>query len=245
MWLNQFNIFLSTARKDIPNYKNKTSIQGEKTRAKRFNVIKEFGRWLVKNKNLSSIEELKDYKINVRKIKHYTLTLEEIKKIQNYKFKKLAHQQAIDMFIVGCHTGVRISDVILINKNKVIQFGSSKILKMIAFKTKERFEVPLTDKVIKILEKYDYNLNLMSDVKVNFYIHEALENIDQGDFKPKFKLITFHTGRRTFITNLVNNNISVNAIMKMTGHKKISTLQEYINPDYPLMIDNVKIFNNL
>jgi hypothetical protein len=33
--------------------------------------------------------------------------------------------------------------------------------------------------------------------------------------------------------------------MKMTGHKKISTLQEYINPDYELITENIKVFNDL
>lgn len=254
-WLNQFNSFLAAIRKDIPNYKFITSAQGEKTRAKRFSVLKEFGKWLVENKYLNSYEVLREYKIKVKKSKYYALSLEEIKEIQDFIFEKKTHQNAIDMFIVACHTGVRISDVGLIGKSKITQFGSTKMLRMDAFKTKERFEVPLTEKVIEILEKHNYKLSLMADAKVNHYIHEALEKIEtfkkeyeygaNADAKPLFKLITFHTGRRTFITNLVNSNISINAIMKMTGHKKISTLQEYINPDYPLLIENVKIFNDL
>ena len=68
---------------------------------------------------------------------------------------------------------------------------------------------------------------------------------NDGDSKPIYEQITFHTARRTFITNLVNANISLNAIMKMTGHKKITTLQEYINSDYQLIKENIKIFNEI
>jgi integrase len=255
IWLSQFNTFLSKTRKEIIGYKFKTSAQNDKTRSKRFSVLKEFGKWLVKNKFLTTIETLNEFRIKPIKIKYYALSLEELKKIQNFRFINANYQKAIDILIVACHCGVRFSDAIRINKNRITNYEDTEILKMISQKSKEKFEVPLTKKVKEILVKYDYNLNLMAGQKVNKYIHEALELVDgfkeeyeygtEGDAKPIYKLVTFHTGRRTFITNLVNNNISLNAIMKMTGHKKISTLQGYINPDYPLMIENVKIFNDL
>jgi integrase len=255
IWLSQFNTFLSKTRKEIIGYKFKTSAQNDKTRSKRFSVLKEFGKWLVKNKFLTTIETLNEFRIKPIKIKYYALSLEELKKIQNFRFINANYQKAIDILIVACHCGVRFSDAIRINKNRITNYEDTEILKMLSQKSKEKFEVPLTKKVKEILVKYDYNLNLMAGQKVNKYIHEALELVDgfkeeyeygtEGDAKPIYKLVTFHTGRRTFITNLVNNNISLNAIMKMTGHKKISTLQGYINPDYPLMIENVKIFNDL
>jgi integrase len=255
VWLNQFNRFLASPRKHIKGYKYMTGVQNDKTRDKRFSVLRTFSTWLIENNYLSSAKNLLSYDIKVQRKKYYALSLTEIKTLQIYKFENVTYQKAIDLFIVACHTGVRIGDVSRINRARIHKHNETEILIMNNQKTKEQIEVPLTEKANEIIKKYDYNLRLMTDQKVNFYLHEALQNFEcfkedyeygvDGDTKPKYKLITFHTGRRTFITNLVNNNINLNAIMKMTGHRKISTLQQYINPDYELIIDNVKIFNDL
>ena len=44
---------------------------------------------------------------------------------------------------------------------------------------------------------------------------------------PKSKLITSHTGRRTYITNCLLQGIRPHILMKTTGHKKIGTLLKY------------------
>ena len=210
---------------------------------------------MVENNYLTSVDTLLSYDIKVQRRKYYALSLTEIKILQDHKFENFAHQKVVDLFIVACHTGVRISDISRINKSRIQKHGDVEMLIMNNLKTKEVIEVPLTKKANEIIKKYNYNLKLMADQKVNFYLHEALQTIEcfhdeyeygvEGDTKQKYKLISFHTGRRTFITNLVNNNINLNAIMKMTGHKKITTLQQYINPDYNLILDNVKVFNEL
>jgi len=254
-WLNKFNIFLSKPRPKLKDYRFKTSEQNDKTRSKRFGVLKNFGDWLLKEKFLNDTEILDNFKVIVQDKSYYTLKFEELGLIQNHKFKSIPQQKAIDMFVVACHTGLRYSDVTRINKARIRIHKKVSILILNNQKTKVKIEVPLSEKVLQILDKYNYNLNLMTSQKTNYYIHKALKNINpfldeyeyglEGDTLPKHELVTFHTGRRTFITNLVNNNVSLNAIMKMTGHKKISTLQKYINPDYDLVMDNIRIFNDL
>jgi integrase len=255
MWLEQFNQFLSKERPHITGYTFLTSKQGAKTRHKRFICLKVFGNWLVSNNHLPSVEVLTKFRIRVEDSNHYALTLDEMKLLQQKKFERDTHQKAIDLFLFACHTGLRISDVKQIKRAMVKQKNGKPILELNTQKTKSKAEVPLSRFAMHILEKYDYDLKVYSDVNLNKYIHEALETIDEfneyylygnkNEDAPKFELITFHTGRRTFITNLVNNNVNLNAIMKMTGHKKISTLQEYINPDYELIAENIKIFNDL
>jgi site-specific recombinase XerD len=44
---------------------------------------------------------------------------------------------------------------------------------------------------------------------------------------PKYKLITSHTGRRTFITRSIENGVSHLVLMDMTGHSKVQTLARY------------------
>jgi integrase len=254
-WLEMFNQFLSKERPRIEGYNFLTSKQSSKTRHKRFICLKNFGGWLLANNLLPSVEVLSKFKIRVEDNNHYALSIEEVKLLQGEKFERDTHQIAIDLFLFACHTGLRISDVSHVKKAMVKEKKGGKILQLNTQKTKEKAEVPLSRFATHILEKYNYNLKQYSDVNVNKYIHEALKTIDEfkgyyvygkkNEDAPKYDLITFHTGRRTFITNLVNNNVNLNAIMKMTGHKKISTLQEYINPDYELITENIKIFNDL
>lgn len=255
MWLERFNQFLSKERPNIKGYKFLSSKQEAKTRHKRFICLKNFGNWLLTNNHLPSVEILSKFKIRVEDNNHYALSLSEIKLLQEKKFERETHQKAIDCFLFGCHTGLRISDVFQLKKAMAKEKNGKTILELNTQKTKVKAEIPLSRFALSILEKYDYNLKLYSEVNMNKYLHEALKTIEefQEDYvygnkneeAPKYELITFHTGRRTFITNLVNNNVSLNAIMKMTGHKKISTLQEYINPDYELITENIKIFNDL
>ncbi len=255
LWLERFNQFLSKERPRVEGYDFRTSKQSSKTRHKRFICLKNFGNWLLSNNKLPSVEVLSKFKIQVEDNNHYALSLDEIKLLQAKKFERDTHQIAIDLFLFACHTGLRISDVNQVKEAMVKEKKGKMILRLNTQKTKEKAEVPLSRFAMHVLEKYNYNLKQYSDVNVNKYLHEALKTIDEfkeyyvygarNEDAPKHDLITFHTGRRTFITNLVNNNVNLNAIMKMTGHKKISTLQEYINPDYELITENIKIFNDL
>jgi integrase len=44
---------------------------------------------------------------------------------------------------------------------------------------------------------------------------------------PKYKLISSHTGRRTFITRSIENGVSLLVLKDMTGHEKLQTLARY------------------
>ena len=254
-WLERFNQFLAKDRPRIANYKFLTSKQSSKTRHKRFSCLRVFAKWMVLNGQLANFDTLNMYKIRVVGNNHYALSLGELKLIHETTFIRETHKKAIDMFLFACHTGLRISDVRLVKQSMITTIKSGRFLQMKTQKSKIDAEIPLSQFAEQILVKYDYNLRLYSEGNVNKYIHEALSTLEvfkekyvygaKNEDAPKYELITFHSGRRTFITNLVNNNVNLNAIMKMTGHKKISTLQGYINPNYELISENIKIFNDI
>jgi site-specific recombinase XerD len=255
IWLSKFNQFLAKERPEIAGHKFKSRAQNDKTRHKRFSCIKQFSSWLLDKGLLDSNRELNRFRIKVDDREYYTLHMDEIKLIQSTRFSEPSHQQAVDMFVFGCHTGLRFSDIIRVTKSMVQTINGIQILKFSTQKTRERVEIPLSNKALEILLLHNYNLNLLPSSLGNKYLHLGLAEIssfttdhpfgNDGAAKPIHDQITFHTARRSFITNLVNANISLNAIMKMTGHKKISTLQAYINSDYQLIKENIRIFNEL
>ena len=45
---------------------------------------------------------------------------------------------------------------------------------------------------------------------------------------PKYRLISAHTSRRSFVTNLYKKGANVVGLMSITGHKKASTFLRYV-----------------
>ena len=45
---------------------------------------------------------------------------------------------------------------------------------------------------------------------------------------PKHKLISAHSGRRTFISNAISMGIASEVVMKWTGHTEFSSLKPYL-----------------
>ena len=53
----------------------------------------------------------------------------------------------------------------------------------------------------------------------------------QIDTRPKYALVSTHTARRSFATNLVLAGTSPYLIMKITGHKSLPSFEKYIRLD--------------
>jgi len=102
--------------------------------------------------------------------------------------------------------------------------------------------VPLCDTAITILEKYDYSLPILSNQKYNDYIKKVVEKAKicydveisrvQGKsqtfrVEKVFDLISSHSARSSFITNMKNAGIPDKTIMSITGHKDLKTFLTY------------------
>ena len=63
--------------------------------------------------------------------------------------------------------------------------------------------------------------------------------INQREIKNKYQMVCIHTARRTLATLLYEHGLPLVQIMKITGHKKLSTLQKYIksDSDIQMMLD--------
>ena len=101
----------------------------------------------------------------------------------------------------------------------------------------------LTEATFEILSKYDYNFPDLHNAIFNKKIKEVgrlaeLDEIQETESYiginrtvtkvPKYKLISAHTSRRSFVTNLYKKGASVVALMNITGHKKETTFLRYV-----------------
>ena len=145
-----------------------------------------------------------------------------------------------DLFLVGCWTGLRFSDVTRIKP----EFIQNDILTIVQQKTGGRVAIPLHPVVKSILEKYNGNLpECVSNQKFNAALKDlgryadlnerVFKSITKGGQKEttvykKWELITSHTARRSFATNLYKSGFPSISIMQITGHKTEKAFLKYI-----------------
>ena len=156
--------------------------------------------------------------------------------------------RARDWFLIGCKTGLRISDLKALGKSNISQLGEKRYINIRNQKTKNKVSIPISSLLNDILAKRDYHFpKFMSDQKFNDYIKEVgrLAGIDSEceikqhkntkhdlDMGPKYLMMSSHTGRRTFCTNAYLAGISESWIMQISGHTSYNSFKEYIKADH-------------
>ena len=145
-----------------------------------------------------------------------------------------------DLFLIGCYTGLRFSDLQQLRK----EHFKNNFVEINTLKTGQKVIIPQHWIISEILKKYDYNLpRMISNQKMNEYLKELgrLAQIDsiiiinqnsgglQYDKRyKKYELITVHTARRSFATNMYLNDIPTISIMQITGHTSEKIFLRYI-----------------
>ena len=156
--------------------------------------------------------------------------LVEMESLDLSKDKRL--EQVRDLFLIACYTGQRFSDLNKVDKNNIIDDEYISIRQQ---KTNEAITLPLLNSVRRILIKYNYRLPKISNVKFNEYIKEVAEKCNNLEIPcssenetPRYKMVSSHTARRTFVTLNYSKGIDLDTLKIGTGHKQTKTLQTYI-----------------
>ena len=164
-----------------------------------------------------------------------------------------------DVFCFQCLTSLRYSDIFQLSKDDIV----GNCIDVVTEKTDEILQIPLSNKALSILEKYkDFDeikaLPVISNQKMNDYIKELcyIAQIDQPITKTyykgkerisetfkKYELISTHTARRTFICLALENGITPQTVMKITGHTDYKSMQPYIDVTDKSKIEAVNIFD--
>ena len=198
----------------------------------------------------------KEFKINHKKKKHIYLTEDEINNLYCLELSGYL-EKTRDIFIIGCRTGLRVSDY-----NKCVG-GAVESTGLICIdeteKTGEPVYIPIHWQVKEILKKHKGIPPLISDQKLNKYLKELgelagitnmVKDTRIGCQKPsgsgeqckKYELITTHTARRSCATNLYLAGFDLYFISGVLGHTDIHTTIKYLGVTRKLvalrLIDN-------
>lgn len=233
----------------VPEYQNGLR---NTTIAKTVNFVKWFLRWAFSNGyydgNLHTIwkPKLKASNGDSKEIIH--LTWNELIKLYDFEFpeNKQHLSRTRDVFCFQCFTSLRYSDVAKLSKSDV----KDGYISIVTQKTSDALKIELNKYSSAILEKYkdiplpkDKALPVISNPKMNEFLKEMGEIVgfDEpqrivyflgGERKeevfPKWKLLSTHDGRRTFIVNALHMGIPLAVIMRWTGHADYKAMKPYI-----------------
>lgn len=232
-----YNKFITYLIKDVGLSNN--------TVGRNIKVLKTFLNWATDNGYNTSLD-YKKFKMFQEPSETIYLTDKELKALYKLKISNPAADRARDLFCFGCYTGLRFSDVATLSRANI----SNDEIRIRTQKTKDILSIPLLPQAKAILEKYDYNMPVLSNQKLNQHLkklgekakiteevniqkYRGAERID--DRTPKYKLLTTHTARRTFITLSLEKGIRQEVVMSITGHKNFRTFSAYVK-----IVDKVK-----
>ena len=146
--------------------------------------------------------------------------------------------RARNLFLIGCYTGLRVSDFSRLRDAHIGKFITIKTQK-----TGAPVVIPIHPVVREIIDGGFDLSDTVSDQKLNLHIKElcrmagidedVLVNKNVGGRNtevvlPKYQLVSSHTARRSFATNAYKAGVPTIAIMKITGHRLESTFLKYI-----------------
>lgn len=152
--------------------------------------------------------------------------------------------RARDLFLVGTWTGLRFGDLATLHPEHI----EGDRIRIRASKTGKPVVIPLHPIVSAVLAKYGGQMPpAISNQRLNDYVKEAaamvpslqvavVAGITKGGVRrevkyAKWELVSSHTARRSFASNLYRRGIPARTIMSVTGHRTDKAFMRYIRLD--------------
>lgn len=206
-------------------------------------VLKTFMTWSLDREYHNNLT-YKKFRLKENEIEVIYLTMDELMKLYNYEFKSKRLEHVRDTYCFGCFTGLRFSDIKQLRSSYIFEDH----IKINIQKTKSiDHKIPLNKYSNELLEKYKDTIHeplpVISSQKFNKYLKECCEivgintpttitrYIGQNRIDktvPKYKLITSHTARKTFVTNSLILGMNQMVVRNITGHKKEESFRRYV-----------------
>ena len=217
-FLNDFDFFLRTKS----NINNNSAVKHTKNLSKILKICYQ-NNWIEKDLVIF-------YKGRFQEVNVNFLTDEEIAAIRNKEFSGKGLNLVRDMFVFICYTGLAYIDIYNLTKEQ-LSIGIDGSLWIITNrqKTGNASNIPLLPIAEEIIKRYENHplvsnsgklLPVYTNQKVNEYLKTIAENCGIN------KKLTFHCARHTFATTVtLANNVSMESVSKMLGHKSIKTIQ--------------------
>jgi len=148
------------------------------------------------------------------------------------QIKKHIHYKYQVFFDILYATGARVSEVCKLRFVDVV--NGTLVIRKTNTKTKETREIPISPELVKKIDKLPKENGFMFAGKGgNSHITRyTIDKVLRSACKEcGFEGISTHSFRRTTITELSRNNVSLRVIQKISGHRNLNVLQGYVDVD--------------
>ncbi|MBS9774717.1 MAG: phage integrase SAM-like domain-containing protein [Tenacibaculum sp.] len=175
------------------------------------------------------------------------LNEEEIKILFEYDFSNNKRYENVrDWCVIGCWIGLRVSDwnrigeikddLIIIKPKKTLNTSGIEVVIPLHWQIKEIIKDRGFPKNISSVEYNRVIKEVCKEVGIDelcrgsLMVKDEQKNIHRKkiDVYPKYRLISSHTCRRSFATNLYKSDFPTYSIMQITGHRTEKAFLNYI-----------------
>ena len=180
---------------------------------------------------------------------HLALTMEEIIMFDQFEPKTQTERDVKILFMRGCLTGMRLSDAVLLSEDNI----RDGVLSYVSKKTKVEVRQPVharlmkyvSDKPSKQHQRSVVNRVIQSICK-KLGMTEEVQLFVNGRLRKgeKYKFITMHSSRRSYVSCLAANGVPISTISKLAGHGSTAMTDRYVCVDtHKLGEDAMQFFN--
>lgn len=153
------------------------------------------------------------------------LTNEQVRKLADCPYYDNRLQRVVDCFLVQVYTGMAYNELVAFRQKEHIKTDAKGMAWIMIYrgKTNELSTIPLLKTARELMEKYNYQLPVVSNQKMNDYIKEAA--IVAG--VEKAEEISTHVARKTAGMYLLNAGLRIESVSKILGHKSVKVTERY------------------
>jgi site-specific recombinase XerD len=149
------------------------------------------------------------------------LTEEELKKLQDTQLDNQSLQNVLDLFLFEASSGISYADMQLLKKDDIKESNGIYYVSKQRQKTGTDFTAVILPFGVDILKKYDYNLRMISNQKINTYLKVI------GNIVGIKKSLHSHLARHSYLTYLLNKGVSMEVCSKAAGHSSVKITQQF------------------
>lgn len=150
------------------------------------------------------------------------LTEDEMQRIENLELPEGSRiDRARDIFVFQMFTGLAYSDAQAFDLSQYKWDGERWLRTGERIKTGSPYVSVLLPPVVKVLDKYGWSVPKMNNADYNLYLKKIGA---MADIKTRMHT---HLARHTFATQMLSNDVKIQNVSKMLGHKNIQQTMRY------------------
>jgi site-specific recombinase XerD len=151
------------------------------------------------------------------------LTEAEIEQLYSTAFSSSKLRKVRDLFILQIYSGLAYADMQSLSKTNIeVGVDGKQWIVLNRLKTGQRSAIPILPRALEVLQRYNYELPICSNQKMNDYLKEIATACNIN------KCLTSHIGRHTFATTVtLSKGVPIETVSRMLGHCDLKTTQIY------------------